>query len=199
MGRQTDGKIVVVGSASGDIALARYNPNGSLDTSFDGDGLVIADFGGSSGYAWGVAVQPDGKIVAAGWVNAPGGTTDFGLARLNTDGSPDTSFAGVGWVVTDLNGNDDFAQSVALQPDGRLLVAGYSDISEEPSYNPESIFALARFNADGSLDASFGTNGWLTTDLAGFDDECFAMSLLPDGRIVLAGESEARFALVMYK
>lgn len=137
---QADGKILVAGSGNGDFALARYNTDGSLDTSFDNDGKVITDFGIESGSGQSVTLQKDGKILVAGSNNG-----DFAIARYNTDGSLDISFDGDGKVTTDLGNDNDNGYSVALQNDGKILVAGESDNN----------FALVRYNVNGSLDTSF--------------------------------------------
>ena len=105
---QTDGKIVVAGTDLSDFLLARYNADGTLDTNadadpgvaFDFDGRVRTDFNGSIDEANAVVVQPDGKIVAAGFAVVDGSTTDFGLARYNTDGSLDLTGFGAGGKVT---------------------------------------------------------------------------------------------------
>ena len=120
---QPDGKIVVVGSANiNNFALARYNNDGSLDTTFAGDGKII----GPDGSLNSVALQPDGKIVVAG-VASNGTNFDFVLARYNSYGSLDTSFGTGGKVLTDFTGNDDAANSVAIQPDGKIVVAGSAE------------------------------------------------------------------------
>jgi uncharacterized delta-60 repeat protein len=113
---QSDGKIIVVGGdASGDFALARYNADGSLDTSFSDDGLQTTEFDGFDSAA-SVVLRPDGKIVAAGRTN-----DDFAVARYNSDGTLDTAFSDDGLQVTSFGGASRFdagAQGVALQPDG---------------------------------------------------------------------------------
>ena len=123
--RQADGEIVVAGHGSVpggnfDFVLARYNVDGSLDASFDGDGRVFTDFGYSDG-AYGLAIQPDGKIVAVG--NARSGssrdTNEFGVARYNPDGSLDRSFDGDGKVLTAFTPLTDVAVDAAVQPDGK--------------------------------------------------------------------------------
>jgi uncharacterized delta-60 repeat protein len=206
---QEDGKILVAGmtiikidySSYRKFIVARYNLDGSLDTTFDGDGMVIPDFNGYSEFANDILVQPDGKIVVVGRTDSAG-TIDFALARYNPDGSLDTSFDEDGKVITNLlainTGN-----AVALQPDGKILMAGFADTYYDPYSDAESVFALARYNPDGSLDTSFDEDGWLTTELGdtGFypNHECYDIVLQPDGKIVLAGESGASFALVRYK
>ena len=123
---QTDGKILVGGSLSGDFAVLRYNPNGSLDTSFDGDGIVVTSFGATSDAAHDLIVQPDNKIVAVG-ETAIGSTLldlDIAIARYNPDGSLDATFGNNGKVVTRIGEGSDLANAVALQTDGKILLAG---------------------------------------------------------------------------
>src|SRR5581483_7111003 len=149
---QPDGKIVAAGnSISGftdRFALGRDNPNGSLDTSFDGDGKLTTAIGGSDDVAFAVALQPDGKIVAAGQ-SFNGSNDDFALARYNANGSLDTSFDGDGKQTTAFGSGNDDAYAVAIQPDGKIVAAGYGLVGSV------SEFALARYNPDGSLDSSF--------------------------------------------
>ncbi|MFD5426499.1 calcium-binding protein [Streptomyces sp. NPDC127084] len=195
---QTDGKIVTAGlsNASGtfDFALARYDTDGSLDATFGTGGLVTTDFGATNNWAFGVALQTDGKIVAAGYSNASG-TFDFALARYDTDGSLDATFGTGGLVTTDFGGFD-IGFAVALQTDGKIVAAGYSDVSGTID------FALARYNTDGSLDATFGTGGLVTTGFGGSFDAASAVALQADGKIVAAGSSDAsgtsEFALARY-
>ena len=121
---QADGKIVAVGEASDfeTFALARFNPNGSLDTSFSGDGLQTTDFGVGVGGATGVALQGDGKIVAVGYSFDP---ATFALARYNLDGSLDPSFSDDGLQTTDfLFGGGAEAFDVAIQANGRIVAVG---------------------------------------------------------------------------
>ena len=141
-----NGKIIVAGFASSgniyDFALARYNTDGSLDTTFSDDGKVTTDF---AGIGYSVVIQGDGKIIVAG-STFNDSSYDFALARYNSDGSLDTTFSGDGKVSTDFGGGDDHGQSVVMQPDGKIVVAGASDNVSSDG------FALARFNSDGSLD-----------------------------------------------
>jgi uncharacterized delta-60 repeat protein len=192
---QSDGRIVVAGNSSdangSDMAVARYNSDGTLDLSFDGDGMALVDFGSeSSGRA--VALQPDGKIVVAGWVTHPVGAgccvSDFGLARLTTAGAPDSSFGGEGRVVTDFlpgadNGHD-AAQAVLVQADGRIVAAG-AGVSGVTSVD----FAVARYLADGSLDSTFSNDGLVTTDFVDDFDEIRDLAVATGGRLVAGGQS----------
>lgn len=181
MALQADGKIVVVGFAvmpGGNVFLVtRYNPDGSLDTTFDGDGKVTTGFGAGGSYAYAVVIQPDGKILVVGNADTPSSTNDFGLARYNVDGSLDTSF-GIGGKVTTNFGSYDFAADVALQTDGRIVAAGWANSSR---------FGVARYNADGSLDASFDGDGMVMTDIGERGAWLQALAIQPDGRIVVAG------------
>jgi uncharacterized delta-60 repeat protein len=199
---QADGKIVAAGDYAVfcdeegcyyDFFLARYNANGSLDISFDGDGTVTTELGSYYDVANAVAVQPDGKIVAAGTGYDDAGAFSFAVVRYNSDGSFDASFDGDG-KVTGIFGSFSSATSVVLQSDGKIVVAG-------TAYDTESDFALVRLNADGSLDASFDADGKLTTDF-GYYDFGNDVALQANGKIVAAGVSNSilstDFALSRY-
>jgi uncharacterized delta-60 repeat protein len=197
---QADGKIVAAGVAvvSGmeDFALARYNTNGSLDPTFDGDGKVTTDFAGDFDQAFGLAIQADGKIVAGGRADVSG-TFDFALARYNTDGSLDTGFDGDGKVTTDfVSGSFDQAFGLAIQGDGKIVAAGLASVSGAAQ------FSLARYNTDGSLDATFDTDGKVTTDFAGDSDQAFGLAIQADGKSVAVGAAVVSgtvdFALARY-
>jgi uncharacterized delta-60 repeat protein len=222
---QPDGKLMVAGETvvprpgypgfvQFDFALARYHADGTLDTTFDGDGKVNTDFGSTCALegafcgddlAQAVALQPDGKIVVAGWtviasVQPDPKTafdTDFALARYNADGTLDTTFGGDGKVTTDigrtpdpLSLSRDSATSVGIQADGRIVAAGWTVTETSGS-------ALVRYNADGTLDPSFNGDGIVTTA-----DNALAngLALQADGRIVVAGAAAdtADFALARY-
>jgi uncharacterized delta-60 repeat protein len=204
---QPDGKIVAAGygniDGGEDFALARYNSNGTLDASFGTGGKVTTAFPGPPGQgffyalAYSVALQPDGKIVAAGEAFISGGR-DFALARYNSNGTLDATFGTGGMATTDFASPNDLASSVAVQPDGRIVVAGAAG----PYTNRRFDFALARYNSNGTLDASFGTGGKATTDFAGFDDEPSSIALQGDGKIVVVGQTSVSetfdFALARY-
>jgi uncharacterized delta-60 repeat protein len=195
---QADGKIIAAGSRvpSGpnpsQFALARYNPDGSLDMGFDGDGRLLTDFGGSS-EAHDVAVQADDKIVATG-LNISGATPrNFALARYDTDGGLDPSFDGDGKLITDF-GADEAAHAMAIQADGKIIAAG-----EARPYFGDSNFTLARYRTDGSLDTSFDGDGKQLTDFGG-DDVVLGLTIQPDGRIIAAGHNGfSDFALARYE
>jgi uncharacterized delta-60 repeat protein len=168
---------------------------GDLDTSFDTDGKVTTDFGASSDSASSIALQSDGKIVVAGY-SYNGSNYDFAVVRYNTNGSLDTSFDTDGKVTTDFGAQSDYAKSVALQSDGKIVVAGYS-------YNGSNYdFAVVRYNTNGSLDTSFDTDGKVTTDFGASSDYAESVALQSDGKIVVAGTSyngsNYDFAVVRY-
>ncbi|HET9495151.1 MAG TPA: hypothetical protein VFR15_13050, partial [Chloroflexia bacterium] len=146
---QPDGKVVAVGSTqlggpdTSDFALARYNSDSSLDTAFGNGGRVTTDFFGGDDVAHDVAVQPDGKIVAAGAAHWPGSnSSEFAVARYNPDGSPDVTFGNSGRVTLTIQGSiQNAAYSIALQPDGRIVLAGHT-----LSGFGDPRFGLARLN-----------------------------------------------------
>jgi uncharacterized delta-60 repeat protein len=193
---QADGKLVVAGSTgSGDFALERFTAAGSLDTAFGSGGQVATHFGNGQGFASGVVVQPDGKIVAAGAANMPGGGLDFALARYNPDGTPDATFGTGGQVTTDFGGTDS-AASLALQADGKIVLAGLSLLGGGQN------FAVARYNPNGTLDTTFGAGGKVTTAFAGSLSAAFRVVAQADGKILAGGQavsgSNSNFALARY-
>ena len=230
---QADGKIVVTGSAQGRLGLARYNPDGSLDPSFDGDGLVLTSMGGVDARA--IALMPDGRIVVAGSAG-PSMNLDVAFVRYNADGSLDDSFDGDGILVAgggasevvsdaavlgdgsivagvrtffggpeDLTvirlgpngapdggfgaggvasfnlGGDERVDRIVLLPDGKVAAAGATD---PPGDVPD--FLLARLNADGSLDSSFGAGGVVIADHGG-TGVWFGLARQSDGRLIAGG------------
>ena len=187
---QADGKIVAAGTTGLPFAnklkfaIARYNTNGSLDNSFSEDGMLTVDFAFGSAEAFDIAVQPDGKILITGSASN-GSNTDFALLRLNADGSFDNNFAGNGMVMTDVGGSNDGASGVSIQADGKIVLAGYSDITGD-----DRDFSVVRYNKDGSLDNSFSVDGKLTTDFNGFRDQAYDLLIQPDGKIIAVGTSE---------
>lgn len=193
---QTDGKIVAVGSSSDEedidysMSAARYNSNGSLDTTFSGDGKVTTAFSFWNG-AHAAALQPGGKIILAGYAQS-GPERSIGVLRLDTTGSVDNSFAENGLAITTLDSNKNLANAFALQPDGKIVAAGYV------SDGTDADFALARYHSNGSLDRSFNLDGRVVTVFGGASDRANAVAIQPDGKIVAAGVSDDDFALARY-
>lgn len=192
---QPDGKIVAGGSnlvlGSNDFALVRYNTNGSIDTTFGTNGIVTTNFGSGSDSITHLALQTDGKIIAVGSVTI-GGSVDFGLARYNSNGSLDNSF-GTNGLVTTLIGTTDIPRAVLIQSDGKIVAIGQANIA---GINE---IALVRYNTNGFIDTTFGTNGLVITSFGpATADIAFEAVLQPDGKIVIAGQSNTDFALARY-
>src|SRR2546426_2863336 len=156
---------------------------GDLDATFGIGGRVLTDFGGGD-RARAVALQADGKIVVAGSSSAGAVGADFALARYNPGGSLDPTFGSGGRVLTDF-GVDDEARAVALQADGKIVVAGGFG---------GAFFALARYNPNGTLDTSFGSEGRVFTNFGGRDG-ARALALQADGKIVAAGFTSSGFGV----
>jgi uncharacterized delta-60 repeat protein len=184
-----DGTIVVVGGANFDeFAVARYADDGTLDSTFSGNGEVRTDLSSGRDFANGVALQVDGKIVVAGRSGGTGGR--FGLVRYNTDGTLDTTFGVDGKVRTNFTAGDDVANGVALQPNGKIVVVGSANFDK---------FAVARYNDDGTLDTSFSGNGKVRTDFSRGLDAAHGVVVQADGKIVAAGHAGFdTFALARY-
>src|SRR6266481_3841361 len=199
-----DGRIVVTGyttksyESKKECALACFKANGSLDTSFNGTGKVTTNFGGD-GNAEGrsVTVQTDGKIVVAGYATA-GGVEKFALTRYNADGTLDTSFGDSGRVMTDVGISGSNATGVALQKDGKIVVAGYAVNNSGTDYD----FACVRYNTDGKVDQSFGDGGKIMTSVGQGDGEANSLAVQSDGKIIVAGSAyagdDSKFAVVRY-
>jgi uncharacterized delta-60 repeat protein len=199
--QQADGKLVVVGfsfnGTNDDFALARYNSDGSLDTTFSGDGKLTTAIGTGDDSAHSVIQQADGKLVVAG-SNFNGTNDDFALVRYNSDGSLDTTFSSDGKLTTAIGAGDDSGHSVIQQTDGKLVVAG----SSSNSSGTHSDFALVRYNSDGSLDTTFSGDGKLTTIFGAGSSYGYSVIQQADGQLVVAGSSsngtDSDFALVRY-
>jgi uncharacterized delta-60 repeat protein len=198
---QIDGKIVCAGYSENsggnyDFAVLRYNPDGTLDTTFNGTGKLLRSIGPGDDYATGLAIQPDGKIIVSG-TSFNGTDDDIAITRLNVDGSIDSSFGTGGTVRTSVRGWDR-AFALALQYDGKIVVAGFI-------YSPKaSGMVLARYNPDGGLDAGFGNAGIIEDTGDIWDFAARDVKVQPDGKIVVAGEgftsasSFAVFAIARY-
>ncbi|MBL0012568.1 MAG: T9SS type A sorting domain-containing protein [Flavobacterium sp.] len=209
---QTDGKIVVAGygmflgadgfSTVEEFALARYNIDGSLDTTFDADGKVHTRFGNTiSGNAYAVKIQSDGKIVVAGF-SQQANTKNFAVIRYNADGSLDTTFDGDGMVLTQVGTPSvnlsavDEAHSLAIQVDGKIVVAGFA------TNGTKADFAIARYNTDGSIDTTLDGDGIQTTSIGTAGDVINDVKVQTDGKIVVVGYTEIdtwkNFAIARY-
>jgi len=199
----TTGKIVVAGvvhsSPSSHFAVARYNPDGTLDTTFSHDGKVTTGFGGGNAEAHAVTVLPNNDVVVAGFADEPSTGLDYALARYTDAGKLDPSFGTGGLVTTDFVGGDDEINGLAVQANGKLVVAGSTE-------QGTSLFSVARYNSNGTLDTSFGIAG---VQFTAFEDnprdQAAAVRLGTAGRILVAGTaaknvggSKTKFAVARY-
>ena len=203
----SNGRIIVAGQTGVyplfHSALACYSKSGELDQTFGIGGTVTAalDQGGDGLFA--LALQPDGKILGAGSLIHDNWTTAFLLARFNSNGSLDTTFANQGVAITGFGDTSTEGRAVVLQPDGKIIVVGMSGAG---SYSELNDFALARYNPNGSLDSTFGNGGKLKTHFPGVDNtgsNATAVALQSDGKIVVGGAyknegTQRQFALARY-
>jgi uncharacterized delta-60 repeat protein len=204
---QPDGKIVAVGSTDHSrFALARYNRDGTLDPTFNRDGkatTALLPLDGAAANS--VAILPGGKILVAGTASCVESLTppftcgqeedsgDIALARYDPDGTLDTTFGDNGRVLSDVSGVDDTGNAMALQSDGKFVVAG--------GWGDGGQFQLVRYDASGSVDSGFGSAGVVRTTFpnAGYNTYATDVAVQPDGKIVAAGAARARMGLARYK
>lgn len=180
---QPDGKIVVLGASNFSFAVLRYKADGSLDDNFGDHGKAVVNVGDEDSPS-ALARQTDGKIVVVGsTVNSSTGSHDIVVLRYKADGTPDDGFGDHGKVITDINGNEEFAYAVAIQPDGKILVAGSEGNSN--IYD----FLTVRYKADGSLDDGFGDHGAVISDFDSEDENIYSLVVQPDGKILAAGNA----------
>lgn len=182
---QTDGKIIVAGKIpGGHFGILRYNTTGYLDSTFGTNGVstfAIANTNDEEAFA--LHLLTNGKILVAGQAKSLANYYDFALAKLNTDGSLDNSFGTGGFVSTDLGNSSlptDVAKSIAVQPDGKIILVGYQSV----------LIATVRYNADGSLDNTFGNGGKvLQVIYPQCGDEGHGVAVKPDGKIIVGGKA----------
>jgi len=183
MAIQPDGKIILAGetrdSIFSDVAIARYHPDGSPDHSFGTAGVVRTTLSETYDFARSIALQSDGKIVVAGSTQQDLSNYDIALVRYLPDGSPDHTFGVNGIVTTDVG--TEFGNSVIVQPDQKIIVAG--GLTNTTIYD----FAILRYQPDGTLDHSFGTNGLISISFGAGDSEGHALALGNNGEVIIAG------------
>ncbi|WP_232705505.1 T9SS type A sorting domain-containing protein [Epilithonimonas sp. JDS] len=184
---QSDGKILVAGeSFTGsykDIAVARINTNGTLDTTFSDDGKLTTDVLGNDDYVRDIAINKDGKFAVTGYSYGPSSAADFAVVKYNTNGSLDTSFSVDGKQVITLGPNNDNPIGIAFQNDNKIIVGG----AYFSSINNRDDFAIIRLNANGTLDTTFNGDGIFSTAIGNSDDTPQSMKLQSDGKILLLG------------
>jgi uncharacterized delta-60 repeat protein len=184
--------VVIAALVVAGVATPALAAPGDLDPGFGTGGTVVTAFPVGS-FANAVAVQPDGRIVAVGAAAGPSDTGEFAVARYEAGGSLDPTFSGDGMLTTPIAGGGDEARSVAIQSNGRIVVAG-TDSRQR--------FAVARYRPNGTLDPTFGVNGIVRTDLTPRDDIGYDLVIQPDGKIVVvgvAGQPSPSFAVVRYR
>ena len=182
---QIDGKIILAGYSSAEginnMAVVRYNTDGSIDSSFGNKGIVLKSIGANSVTLTSTKIQKDGKILAAGhYFN--GSNEDFFLSRFNTDGTYDTDFGHDGIVITQVGASYDYAYSMIVQNDGKIILAG-------SGFQTNDDFALVRYNSDGIIDNTFGINGKVFTQVGASTDVAKSVLLQDDGKVIAAGYS----------
>ena len=197
---QADNKIIIMGLQQGNLYpnaywVVRLLADGALDTSFNGTGYLDLLFGTIQDQGTCIAIQPDGKILVGG---TSGDTAQyFTVARLNNNGTLDTSFGTGGKVQTTFSGSESFTQSIAVQTDGRIVLGGYT-----VNIPHAKDFALIRYNANGSIDEGFGTNGKVVTTIGENSDWITDLLIEPNGKIIAGGcnsfESNPRLCMVRY-
>lgn len=189
MALQSDGRIVAAGVCGADFAVVRYLANGALDTTFSDDGLTTTSMSSGDDIARAVALQPDGKIVVAG--SSSVGSENFAVVRFLADGNLDPAFGSGGKVTFRFSGLRSKGEGIAIQPDGRILICG--------GIESNANFGVARLNANGSMDSTFGTNGLVSTSFAAYTDYAKAIALQPDGKIVVGGYSQTAVFSSIFK
>lgn len=188
---QKDGKILVGGFTGGNSGILRYNQDGSLDNTFSDNGMAIFSVGDGNTILYSMALQTDGKIVFTGY-----GTFFVTMVgRLNIDGTFDTSFGSNGKLRFSMGRTGGYARAITIQPDGKILIAGHTQ-----DFSSDKI-SLARLNIDGSFDTTFDGDGKVLTTFPG-SSFAYAIAMQPDGKIVLAGRvtvnSDYQFVLTRY-
>lgn len=195
--QQPDGKMVLAGNTqignsgdSNDVAVFRFNQDGSADASFGVNGRVVLDANnGSNDFIYAMAIQPDGKFVLAGrtYSGLPGGTNyNLLFIRLLADGTPDNSFSTDGIFIYDYSGTGERINAVSVLPDGKIIAAGYSSVTNMP-------LLFARLLPDGTPDASFDNDGFMEIANAISPDE-MDLTIDQSGRMLISGETRTTAA-----
>jgi uncharacterized delta-60 repeat protein len=191
---QPDNKIIIAGEAGigsgGNFLIARFQSNGNLDSSFGNNGKRIIDFNKNEDAIFALALQPDGKILAAGRADSNGISTPImTLLRFKSDGFLDSTFGQNGMAFGNFGNRFSGATSLALQPDGKIDVGGFA-YTPSTSDSATDDFAIAQFNTDGSLNSGFSDTGSVRTSF-GYFQEIASLALQTDNKIVAAGTANA--------
>lgn len=188
---QQDNKIVLGGyvfnpvSLTNEYALMRFSTDGTRDSTFHHDGIVMTNMGIGAGIADAMLIQPDGKIVLAGQaLNENTFRWEIAIARYNTDGSPDQTWDDDGIVFSGSLNADFTIKTIALQEDRKVIVGGYFGTAQS-----NNLFAIARYHPDGRLDETFGTEGIVLDSYGDQNNQINTIIIQPDGQILIAGSS----------
>jgi uncharacterized delta-60 repeat protein len=190
---QSGGKIIVAGNLYNSsisisrFVLVRYDSNGILDTSFGIDGRVITNISDKLDRIASVIIQNDGKIIASGATSDDATYSDFAMVRYNFNGTLDTSFGNNGVVITSLKAWD-YANSITLQNDNEIIIAGTTSKDFDLNLGFDYNFSVAKFNKFGNLDLTFGDAGFVIIGSPDANEKAFSVKVNTDGKIVLAGE-----------
>jgi uncharacterized delta-60 repeat protein len=197
--QSNNGKLLIAGYVDNQIAVLRLETDGSLDDAFGENGIAIVDFGQAGEVVFGLALQPDGRIVVAGsvYLDLTSGVpeADFALARLDADGAIDATFGGDGFVTLDLGGSYEYIFGITLLPNGQIVAAGTTETNGNTDY------AFARFDANGALDVTFGTGSVAGTTIIDAssqhpyadNDEPYWITVQADGKLVACGVSDTDY------
>ncbi len=207
MVRNPDGKIVGIGTARSPglndfaISLVRFNANGTIDNTFGINGRSLIDTATKSGWYGRIALLPNGQFLIAqginGGVSIGSGTgSRIMVMKANADGSVDSSFGTQGRIITSISDSFDAPLNIRVLPNGKFIVAGYSGSSYFSSY--PSSFAVLRYNADGTLDSTFGKRGILLKKISALGDQANTVCIDPNGQMIVAGHANYYPALVRY-
>lgn len=186
-----DGKILLAGDSDGDFSVAKFNADGTLDTSFGANGWSITIFDDSSSFIQQIAFQNDGKIVMGGFAVNSVGRYQMAAARINADGTLDNSFGNNGKVFFNFGVDQDFATAVAIQSDGKIVLGGHTYITSNPRLSYD--FAVVRLNTNGDFDTTYGDNGVATAQIVNEANYTNGMIIQEDDKIVLAGRTVKLF------
>lgn len=182
---QADGKILVAGDQNDKFAVARFNTDGSMDTDFGNEGWAVVQVGGVWSWARDITIQQDGKILLGGYSLDNGNR--MAAVRLNTDGTPDGDFGNGGIVNFNVGQGNDFADGIAVQEDGKILLGGHKWVSNQPLRHD---FVVVRLNTDGSFDSSYGTGGVASANIVNGGNYTASMTVQEDGKAIIAGNTE---------
>jgi uncharacterized delta-60 repeat protein len=185
---QPDGKILICGSSAyltgKDIVIMRFNTDGSYDTSFGINGRIRTDVNGQNEEARDIALQPDGKIVVAGYTQI-GNYTDCAIFRYMPDGTPDTTFGSNGNLIVPVSTQDDACNAIAIDSTGNILVVGFTYDMSQGIYNS----LIMRFDSSGNTDTTFGNAGQYIFDINTMDNQATNILIQPDEKLLLTGNS----------